>query len=72
MNETLPCGHDKKFYYFHPGLIGSLRHRCIKCDDPNGNTVAMQQLTGWQKTGDSIVGTKENAAIENLRDIEAG
>lgn len=42
--ETLSCGHPKECYYFHPALIGGLRHRCCACDDPNGNTRAVQEL----------------------------
>ena len=36
---VLKCGHDNECYYFHPALIGGMRHRCILCDDPNGNSV---------------------------------
>lgn len=43
MNEKLPCGHDRKYYYYH-NAVRSCPHRCIKCDDPHRNTRAMQEL----------------------------
>ena len=43
-NKTLPCGHPKECYYFHPALLGGMRHRCSACDDPKGNTRAVQEL----------------------------
>lgn len=38
----LPCGHQRKYYYFHNG-VRSATHRCIACDDPNSNTRFMQE-----------------------------
>ena len=42
--KVLPCGHDAKYYYFHPALRGGARHRCAACDDPNCQTRFMQEL----------------------------
>ena len=42
--KKLPCGHDAKYYYFHPALRGGTRHRCAACDDPDCQTRFMQEL----------------------------
>lgn len=42
--KVLSCGHPTECEYFHPALKGSYRWRCIACDDPKGNTVAVQEL----------------------------
>jgi hypothetical protein len=42
--DKLPCGHDRKYFYFHPALRNGARFRCAKCDDPNCNTRFMQEL----------------------------
>jgi hypothetical protein len=42
--KLLSCGHPVECWYFHPALRGGMRHRCIACDDPEGNSRAMQEL----------------------------
>lgn len=52
--EKLKCGHIAECQYFHPALKGASRWRCVACDDPNGNTRAMQELI--KKWGSSLTG----------------
>lgn len=67
MTDFLPCGHEKKYSYFHPALVGSSRFRCIKCDDPNRNSRAMQELEPDrpQKKPCVICGTELECAVDN-------
>jgi hypothetical protein len=42
--ELMACGHEKKYYYWHPGSTGAAKHRCVRCDDPYGHTAAGKEL----------------------------
>lgn len=68
-SDKLSCGHDKKYIYFHPGLRGSRRYRCAKCDDPECNSAFMKKDKEMAQTIRKVL-TVEEAKAKQRETIE--
>lgn len=69
VSDKLPCGHNKKYLYFHAALRGSRRYRCAKCDDPECNSAFMKKDKEMAQTIRKVL-TVEEAKAKQRETIE--